>query len=255
MEKKVWNVAMIGGGFMGKAHAAAYAAMPMFFWPPPATPVRKILVDVSPSMAEEGARRYGFAESSSDWRGAVIRPDIDIVDIVTPNDSHAEIAIAAAQAGKHIICEKPLARTSEEARAMLAAVEKTKLVHMIAFNYRRTPAVALAHRYIQQGRIGKILNFRGTYLQDWSADPDGPLSWRFRKAVAGSGALGNIGTHIIDIAQYLVGDVGAVSSMLQTYIPDRPLQAEGLDKLGAAEKKTGGPRGAVDVDDELLTLL
>jgi predicted dehydrogenase len=255
MEKKVLNVAMIGGGFMGKAHAAAYAAMPMFFWPPPATPVRKILVDVSPSLAEEGARRYGFAESSSDWRAAVTRPDIDIVDIVTPNDSHAEIAIAAAQAGKHIICEKPLARTSEEARAMLAAVEKTKLVHMVAFNYRRTPAVALAHRYIQQGRIGKILNFRGTYLQDWSADPDGPLSWRFRKAVAGSGALGDIGTHIIDIARYLVGDVGAVSSILQTYIPDRPLQAEGLDKLGAAEKKTGGPRGAVDVDDELLTLL
>src|SRR6202034_3649503 len=102
MVQKVLNVAMIGGGFMGKAHAAAYAAMPMFFWPPPATPVRKILVDVSPSLAEEGARRYGFAESSSDWRGAVTRPDIDIVDIVPPNDSHAEIAIAAAQAGKHI---------------------------------------------------------------------------------------------------------------------------------------------------------
>jgi predicted dehydrogenase len=246
---------MIGGGFMGKAHAAAYAAMPMFFWPPPAVPVRKVLVDVTRELAEDGRLRYGFEESSSDWKTVVTRPDIDIVDIVTPNNSHAEIAIAAAHAGKHIICEKPLARTGEEARAMLAAVQEAKVVHMVAFNYRRTPAVALAHRYIQEGRIGKVLNFRGTYLQDWSADPDSPLSWRFQKIVAGSGAVGDIGTHVIDIARYLVGDVSAVNALLQTYIPDRPLQASGTDKLGAAEKKAAGPRGAVDVEDEMLTML
>ena len=254
MVKKL-NVAMIGGGFMGKAHAAAYVAMPMFFWPPPAIPLRKVLVDINDALAEEGARRYGFDESSSDWRKVVTRPDVDIVDIVTPNDSHAEIAIAAAQAGKHIICEKPLARTAEEALAMLKAVQKAGVVHMVAFNYRRTPAVALARRYIEEGRIGKLLNFRGTYLQDWSADPDGPLSWRFQKRIAGSGALGDIGTHVIDMARYLVGEVAAVSAMLSTYVQTRPLQSSGLDKLGASEKKADAPRGAVDVDDEMLTML
>ena len=254
MVKKL-NVAMIGGGFMGKAHAAAYVAMPMFFWPPPAIPLRKVLVDINDALAEEGARRYGFDESSSDWRKVVTRPDVDIVDIVTPNDSHAEIAIAAAQAGKHIICEKPLARTAEEALAMLKAVQKAGVVHMVAFNYRRTPAVALARRYIEEGRIGKLLNFRGTYLQDWSADPDGPLSWRFQKKIAGSGALGDIGTHVIDMARYLVGEVAAVSAMLSTYVQTRPLQSSGLDKLGASEKKADAPRGAVDVDDEMLTML
>lgn len=252
---KTLNIAMIGGGFMGKAHSAAYAAMPMFFWPPPAMPHRQVLVDVNDALAEEGRRRYGFAESSSDWRQTVSRPDIDVVDIVTPNDSHAEIAIAAAQAGKHIICEKPLARTGDEARTMLEAVEKAGVIHMVAFNYRRTPAVALARKYIEEGRIGQIRNFRGTYLQDWSADPDSPLSWRFQKKVAGSGALGDIGTHVLDLARYLVGEIAAVDAMLATYVSNRPLQAGGVDKLGAAEKNTAGPRGPVDVDDEVLTML
>src|SRR5690348_16112726 len=157
------NVAMIGGGFMGKAHALAYAAMPMFFWPAPAIPLRRVVVDVTDALAEDARNRLGFAESASDWRTVVDRADIDIIDIVTPNDSHAEIAIAAAAAGKHIICEKPLARTGEEAKAMLEAVKAAGVVHMVAFNYRRTPAVALARRYIEDGRIGRILNFRGTY--------------------------------------------------------------------------------------------
>jgi predicted dehydrogenase len=249
------NVAMIGGGFMGKAHAMAYAAMPMFFWPAPAIPVRSVIVDVTDALAAEGRERYGFAESMSDWRAAIGRPDIDVVDIVTPNDSHAEIAIAAAAAGKHIICEKPLARTGDEAKTMLDAVNRAGIIHMVAFNYRRTPAVALARRYIEEGRIGDILNFRGTYLQDWSADPDGPLSWRFQKKVAGSGAVGDIGTHIIDMARYLVGEITAVNAMVKNYIPTRPLQAGGLDKLGAADRRSGGPRGAVDVDDEMVTLV
>lgn len=249
------NVAMIGGGFMGKAHALAYAAMPMFFWPAPAMPVRKVLVDLTEAAAEEGRRRFGFEEASTDWRAVVARPDIDIVDIVTPNDSHAEIAIAAAKAGKHIICEKPLARTREEARAMRDAVKAAGVIHMVAFNYRRTPAVALARKFIEEGRIGKIRNFRGTYLQDWSADPDSPLSWRFTKKVAGSGAVGDIGTHVVDMARYLVGEISAVNAMTQTYIKTRPLQAGGVDKLGAADKSAGGPRGEVDVDDEVLTML
>lgn len=252
---KIYNIAMIGGGFMGKAHAAAYAAMPMFFWPAPGIPVRKVLVDLNAEQAEQGRQRFGFEEASTDWRSVIERPDIDVVDIVTPNDSHAEIAIAAAKAGKHVICEKPLARTVDEAKAMLDAVQAAKVIHMVAFNYRRTPAVALARKYIAEGRIGKILNFRGTYLQDWSADPNSPLSWRFSKKIAGSGTLGDIGTHVVDMARYLVGEIQAVNAMTKTYIPTRPLQAGGVDKLGAAEKSTDGPRGVVDVDDEVLTML
>ena len=252
---KQLNVAMIGGGFMGKAHSLAYAGMPMFFWPAPAMPVRKILVDVADDVAADAAARYGFEESSSDWRSVVVDDRIDIIDIVTPNNLHAEIAIAAAEAGKHIICEKPLARTGDEAQKMLQAVTDAGVVHMVAFNYRRTPAVALAKKLIDEGSIGQVLNFRGTYLQDWSADPDGPLSWRFQKAIAGSGTLGDIGTHVVDLARYLVGEIDAVSSVARTYIETRPIQEGGVDKLGAAERRTDQPRGPVDVDDEIMTLL
>jgi predicted dehydrogenase len=253
---KVMNVAMIGGGFMGKAHAMAYASMPMFFWPAPAIPHRKVVVDVTDAMAETARDRYGFDEASSDWRAVVARPDIDVIDICTPNNVHAEIAIAAAEAGKHIICEKPLARTVEEARAMAAAVKKAGVIHMVAFNYRRTPAVALAKKYIEEGRIGKILNFRGTYLQDWSADPDGPLSWRFQKKIAGSGTVGDIATHVVDLAHYLVGLIETVNAITTTYNKTRPLQQGGVDKLGASEKASGDvERGEVDVDDEVISML
>ena len=249
------SIAMIGGGFMGKAHAMAYATMPMFFWPAPAVPLRKVLADITANLAAVGAARFGFEESTGDWKEAVTRDDIDVVDIVTPNDSHAEIAIAALEAGKHVLCEKPLARSGAEARTMLDAARKAGTVTMVAFNYRRTPAVALAKNYIEEGRIGRILNFRGTYLQDWSADPNGPLSWRFQKDIAGAGTVGDIGTHVLDFARYLVGEVTAVNAMVHTYIKDRPLQAGGLDKLGASDKSGGGPRGKVDVDDEMIALL
>jgi predicted dehydrogenase len=248
------NVGLIGGGFMGKAHSLAYAAMPMFFWPAPAMPVRKLIAEATPELADDAAARFGFESATTDWRRVVDDPSIDVVDIATPNHLHAEIAIAAAQAGKHIICEKPLARTGDEARGMYEAVRDADLVHMVAFNYRRTPAVALAKQYIEEGAIGRILNFRGTYLQDWSADPDSPLSWRFQKDVAGSGALGDIATHVIDMARYLVGDVSAVNAVMSTFIPDRPVQSGGADSLGTT-RGTGGPRGPVDVDDEVMTLL
>ncbi len=252
---KVMNVAMIGGGFMGKAHAMAYASMPMFFWPAPAIPHRKVVVDITDGMAQEARLRYGFEEASSDWRAVVNRPDIDVVDICTPNNVHAEIAIEAARAGKHIICEKPLARTVEEARAMHDAVKAAGVIHMVAFNYRRTPAVALAKKYIEEGRIGRILNFRGTYLQDWSADPDSPLSWRFQKKIAGSGTVGDIATHVVDLAHYLVGPIAEVNAITTTYNKTRPLQQGGVDKLGAAEKATDVERGEVDVDDEVISML
>lgn len=252
---KTLNVGMIGAGFMGKAHAMAYAAMPMFFWPAPAITVRKMVADVTEEAAREAALRLGFESHTADWRDIINNPEIDIVDIVTPNDSHAEIAIAAANAGKHIICEKPLARGARESKAMLDAVQSAGVKHMVAFNYRRTPAVALAKKYIEEGAIGKILNFRGTYLQDWSADPNSPLSWRFQKSVAGSGALGDIGSHVLDFARYLVGDVKAVMATTHTWINQRPVQAGGIDKLGTIKSGGDVEKRPVDVEDEVMSML
>lgn len=249
------SVAMIGGGFMGKAHSMAYASMPMFFWPAPAIPHRKVIVDITEAAAEDARARLGFEEASSDWCEVINRPDIDVVDICTPNNLHAEIAIQAAKAGKHIICEKPLARTLEEAEAMAKAANEAGIINMVAFNYRRTPAVALAKKFIDEGRIGDVVNFRGTYLQDWSADPDGPLSWRFQKSIAGSGAIGDIGTHVVDMAHYLVGPITEVSSIMKTYVQSRPIQDSGVDKLGASDKNSDAPRGNVDVDDEVVSML
>jgi predicted dehydrogenase len=252
---KKLNIGLIGAGFMGKAHSLAYATMPMFFWPAPAIPVRRTIADVNEALAQEAALRFGYESYTGDWHKLIEDKSIDIVDIATPNHLHLEMAAAAAQAGKHILCEKPLARTGAEAKAMYEAVKQANIVHMVAFNYRRTPAVQLAKKLIAEGRIGQVLNFRGTYLQSWSADPDSPLSWRFQKAVAGSGALGDIGTHVLDIARYLVGEVTAVTSVLQTYIAERPIQQGGLDQLAAANKLTNAPKAPVEVDDEVMTLL
>ncbi|MFF1415344.1 Gfo/Idh/MocA family protein [Streptomyces sp. NPDC058289] len=250
------NVGLIGAGFMGKAHSLAYAAMPMFYWPAPAMPHRLIIAEVNEGLAAEAAQRFGFEHSTADWRRVVDDPRVDLVDIATPNHMHAEIAAAAAAAGKHIICEKPLARTGEEARGMYEAVRGAGVVNMVAFNYRRTPAVALARKYIEEGAIGTVLNFRGTYLQDWSADPQSPLSWRFSREFSGSGALGDIGTHVLDMARYLVGEIASVNAVLTTHIKDRPIQQGGADKLGSAGRAAGDvPRGVVDVDDEVMTAL
>lgn len=247
---KKLNIGLIGAGFMGKAHSMAYATMPMFFWPAPAIPVRKVVADISEESAKDAAARFGFEKYTSDWKKVIEDPEIDIVDISTPNDSHAEIALAAAEAGKHIFCEKPIARTSEEAKKMLDAVEEAGVKNMLAFNYRRTPAVALAKKFIDEGAIGKILNFRGTYLQDWSADPASPLSWRFQKKIAGSGALGDIGTHVIDMARYLVGEFSEVFGTLKTYIKERPVQQGTVDKLGTVKINDNIHKAPVDVDDE-----
>jgi levoglucosan dehydrogenase len=249
------NVGVIGAGFMGKAHSLAYAAMPMFFWPPPAIPRRLTIAELGDTAAREASQRYGYERWAGDWRAVIEDPDVELVDIAVPNDAHAEIAIAAADAGKHVLCEKPLARTADEARAMRDAVVRAGVTHMVAFNYRRTPAVALARKLIDDGTIGAVRNFRGTYLQDWSNDADLPLSWRFRREVAGSGALGDIGTHVIDFARYLVGDITAVNAMAQQYIVDRPVPDGGADQLAGAQKLTGAQREPVDVDDEVMMLL
>ena len=251
--KKI-NVGLIGGGFMGKAHSLAYSAVPMFFWPTDIMPVKRSIAEATDTLASDAAMRFGFEKSTSDWRSIIDDPEIDLVDIATPNNLHAEIAIAALEAGKHVICEKPLARTVEEAAKMYEASRGTDRVHMVAFNYRRTPAVSLAKRYIDEGAIGRILNVRATYLQDWSADPSSPLSWRFKKDIAGSGAVGDILTHVLDMARYLAGEITEVSSLTANIITERPLQQAGADSLGNS-KNDGGPMGPVDVEDEVLSLV
>jgi predicted dehydrogenase len=168
------------------------------------------------------ARTLGWEETATDWREVVERPDIDIVDVSTPGDSHAEIAIAAAKAGKVVLCEKPLANTVKEAKAMVAAVKKAGVLNMVCHNYRRAPAVQLAKQLIANGDLGKIYHYRGTYLQDWILDPKLPLLWRFQKEKAGSGALGDIACHSIDLARFLVGEITEVTGALETFIKRRP---------------------------------
>ena len=250
MAVKEYRIGLIGAGFMAKAHSMAYASMPMFFHPAPGIPVRQKVCDVTVERAKDAAQQLGFAEYTADWREIVNDPNIDIVDICTPNNIHAEIAIAAANNGKHVFCEKPIAMTSEEAKDMLEAVRKNKVKHMLAFNYRRTPAVALAKEIIEKGEIGKIQTFRGTYLQSWSADPNAPLSWRFQKEICGTGALGDIGTHVIDMARYLAGEIDAVSAYLETYVKERPVQTSNIDSLGTTKGGGDVPKEPVTVDDE-----
>jgi predicted dehydrogenase len=236
------NVAMIGHRFMGKAHSNAWRQVARFF-ETPFEPVMKVVCGRDPAEVERAAVRLGWEEASVSWQETVARPDIDVVDICTPGDSHADIAVAAARAGKHVLCEKPLANTVSEAERMLEAVTAAGVAHMVCHNYRRVPAVALARRLIDEGRLGRLYHFRGVYLQDWIVDPQFPRVWRLEKSKAGSGALGDIASHSIDLARYLVGEITEVAGHLQTFITERPLQP------GSDEK------APVDVDDAALSLL
>lgn len=254
---KKLNVGLVGAGFMGKAHVVAYSNMPKFFWPAPAIPVLKTVCDIVPEIAEDAKNRFGFQQCCTDWHDIINDPDIDVVSVCTPNNAHAEIAIAALKAGKHVLCEKPIAAKTEDARAMAEAAEEAKqkgIISMCAYQYRRVPAIVLAKKFIEEGSIGKILNVRGTYLQSWSADPSSPLSWRFKKETAGLGTLGDIGTHVIDIAQYLAGEMESVTAMMNTYITERPVQEGGVDLLGTVKLGPDAKKDKVDVDDEVSFL-
>jgi predicted dehydrogenase len=235
------NVAMIGYEFMGRAHSNAWRQVGHFF-DVPAQPVLKVVCGRSEDRVKAAASRLGWEEYATSWQDVIARDDVDIVDVCTPGDSHKEIAIAAAEAGKAVLCEKPLANDLADAREMLRAVEKAGVVHMICHNYRRAPAITLARQWIEAGKIGEIRHYRGTYLQDWIVDPDFPRVWRLEKSKAGSGALGDIASHSIDLARYLVGEIREVCGLLETFIDERPLPE-------------GGGRGKVDVDDAALALL
>jgi len=217
------GVGMLGYAFMGKAHSHAWRDVPFFFWPPPAIPRLVALCGRSGEKVAEAVRRYGFEGAYTDWRELVKDGRVQIFDNSGPNDVHADPCIAAAEAGKHVVCEKPLARSGKEAKRLYEAVARTKVKHMCAYNYRFVPAVRLARKLIEDGHIGRIYHFRARYLQEWIMDPAFPLVWRLRKDMAGSGPLGDLGSHIIDLARFLVGDIKAVTAMTKTFITERPL--------------------------------
>ena len=244
------HVAMIGYKFMGKAHSNAWRQTDKFF-DLKARPVLKIICGRDEPATAAAAEKLGWSEYATDWREVVERPDVDVVDICTANDTHAEIAIAAARAGKAILCEKPLALNVAQCRQMVDAVKKARVTHMVCHNYRRIPAVALAHQMIQNGDLGTIYHYRARYLQDWIVDPKFPLVWRLQSKIAGSGAHGDIHAHIIDLARYLVGEFDAVQGLLHTFIKERPLLTETGPGLTA---KSSSKKGKVTVDDAAMCL-
>jgi predicted dehydrogenase len=246
------RVGMVGYRFMGRAHSNAWRQAPKFF-PLRAHVEMHTICGRNASAVQAARSQLGWQHVSTDWRELVESPLIDIIDINTPNDSHAEIAIAAAQNGKHVLCEKPLALTVKQAQAMLAAAQKSKIVHMICHNYRRIPAVALARKLISEGALGQIYHYRARYAQDWIVDPEFPLVWRLQKNISGSGAHGDINAHIIDLGRYLVGEFKEVSGLLHTFIAERPI-AETGGKGNLLAAKVAHKMGKVTVDDAALVL-
>ncbi|MEU4827047.1 MULTISPECIES: Gfo/Idh/MocA family protein [Actinomadura] len=228
------GVGMVGHAFMGRAHSQAWRSVGPFFGPP-LTPVMTALAGRSADRARAAADALGWASVETDWKELLRRDDVQLVDICTPGDSHAEIAVAALDAGKHVLCEKPLANSVAEAEAMAAAAERARergVRSMVGFNYRRVPAVTLARRLVDEGRIGAVRHVRAQYLQDWLADPRAPFTWRMDRDRAGTGALGDIGAHIIDTAQFITGqNLVGVSALLDTFVPERPVPGGGTARV------------------------
>lgn len=240
--KKI-RIGMIGYQFMGKAHSHAYRDLPFYFHME-VEPVLQTIVGRDAHAVEAAARKMGWVSFETEWEKLIAREDIDVIDIVTPNYLHADIAMAAAAAGKHVICEKPLSMNVEQAKNMLHAVRRAHVNHMICFNYRFAPAVQYAKTLIDEGVLGTIYHVRAKYLQDWIMNPQFPLVWRLQKHTSGSGVHGDLMAHSIDLARFLLGDeISEVSGMMETFIKRRPVQ-EGID----------GPDGSVDVDDAVAFL-
>jgi predicted dehydrogenase len=236
------GVAMVGYAFMGRAHSQAWHTVSRAF-NVPLKPRLAAICGRDRAAAEAAAGRLGWAAVETDWRALIARDDVDLIDICAPGDTHAPIAIAALQAGKHVLCEKPLANTLAEAEAMTAAADAAYAGGaraMVGFNYRRVPALALARKLVEAGRIGTLRHVRAVYLQDWLTDPDAPMTWRMRAERAGSGALGDLGAHIVDLARYLTGDeVTGVAAICTTFTGKRPLP-------------DGSGTGTVTVDDAVV---
>ncbi len=241
MRKKL-NIGLLGQGFMGRAHSAAWIKVNKFC-NTEYEPVLKVVAGIIPAV-EPFSRDWGFEEFSYDWRSVVDRKDIDIIDIVTPTFNHAEMAIAACRAGKPFICEKPCATTYADAKKMADEANKEGVTHYLNHNYRRVPAVAIAKELIDEGRLGEIYHWRGSYLQDWIMDPDFPLTWHFKKDQAGGGPLFDLGSHAVDLALYLIGDIKTVTAKLKTFITERP-----------DPEKEGKVKGKVEIDDAAFMMI
>jgi len=252
-DKKTLGVGMVGYAFMGAAHSHAWRSAGRFFPLPMDVDMAVVCGRTEPGVVE-ARDRLGWRDYETDWRRLLDRDDVSLVDICTPGDTHAEIAIAALEAGKHVLCEKPLANTVAEAEAMTAAATAASargVRSMVGFTYRRVPAIGLARRLVADGRIGTIRHVRAQYLQDWITDPEAPLSWRLQKDRAGSGALGDIGAHIVDLTQYITGEhLAGVSAILETFVKERPIPTEASGLSGVA----GTERGEVTVDDAAIFL-
>ena len=250
MTKKI-NIGLVGYGFMGKAHSFAYRNIANFF-SINTVPVMKVICGRNEKAVAKAAKDYGWESHETSWEKLVNREDIDLIDITTPNAAHKDIAIAASKAGKHILCEKPLATNLADAQEMLSAAQESGKKHMICFNYQKAPAVALAKKLIDDGYIGKIYHFRAVYLLDYLSDPNIPLGWQLKKETSGSGAHGNMNSHIINMARYLVGDIEKVIGMQETFIKERPKPlGSGSAQLGIRASKE---LGNVTVDDVTLFL-
>ncbi|MEU6716446.1 Gfo/Idh/MocA family protein [Nonomuraea purpurea] len=248
------KIAVIGGGYMARAHSVALAALPVYVDDLPFQPIREVICDATGDLAAEAARRFGYNRSSGDWRAVVEDPDVDVVDVVLPNDLHLEVVEAALAAGKHVTCEKPLANTAAECAHLLAAAEKAGVVHQTGLNWRLAPAVQQARRLIEDGTIGEIRDFRGFWLADFGADASSPMTWKYRKESAGSGSLGDTGSHVIDFARYLAGEFASVVGLSRIHVPERtpagggaPEPVDVEDDAAFLAEFTGGAYGYVQL--------
>ncbi len=241
------GIGMLGYAFMGKAHSNAYKKISYMTWPPPLMPKLVAICGRNEPAVAEAARRYGFESYTTDWKRLVKDERIQLFDNGAPNNLHAAPTIAAAEAGKHVICEKPLGRNAKESHEIWQRVHKTGVKHMCGFNYRFVPAVRLAREMLEAGELGEIYHFRGRYLQEWITDPSFPRVWRLDHKAAGSGALGDLGTHVIDLARHLVGEIDSVMGTTRTFIKERPGGPVGVDDaVEAVVEFVGGAVGTIE---------
>ena len=241
------GVGMLGYAFMGKAHTNAYRKIAYMTWPPPLMPRLVTICGRNQEAVAEAARRYGYSGFTTDWRDMVADDRVQLFDNGGPNNLHAEPTVAAAEAGKHVVCEKPLGRTADESYQTWQRVERAGVKHLCAFNYRFVPAVRLAREMLEAGELGDIYHFRGRYLQEWITDPAFPKVWRLDRSAAGSGALGDLGSHVIDLARYLVGEVTSVMGLTRTFVEDRPGgHVDVDDAVEAAVEFSNGAVGTIE---------
>lgn len=254
MSKPPLRIAIIGYNFMGKAHSNAWLQASRFF-DLARQPELKVACGRNEPATREFAKNWGWEDVETDWRKVVEREDVDVIDISLPQYLHKEVAVAAAKNGKHIFCEKPMALSIAEAEEMLAAAKEANVVHYLNHNYRRCPAVRLARKLIDDGRIGRIFHWRAAYQQDWIVDPDFPLTWQLQKETAGAGPHADLNSHSVDLSRYLIGEISTVSCLTKSFIKSRPLPKEGATAFSSSEDSGATTMGDVTVEDASLMMV